>query len=240
MVVLITSMKTKLILLTGMFFVLTAAAQSNFRMVKGQLYNSSLSTLWKVQHGKIADVQENGIILQTFTTNKVYQNVFVEGVGTPGAFGGTSDHNEKRLVSSTLIPAQRLFINNYSSGAIDQEISIRAIKTGTIKITGQVLEEWDAGKPYVPPPPTPEQLAAIKLKQELDKKRAMEGQTNAVHWLQSQATNGDVSAQCSLAEHYLNGQGCETNRDLAIQWLQKAADAGSMEASNKLSQLKAP
>ena len=233
-------MKTRIILLAGMFIVFSAAAQSDYRVVNGQIYNPSLSKLWKVQHGKIVDVQENGIILQTFTTNAVYQNVFVQGVGTPGALGGTSDHNEKRLVSSTLIPAQRLFITNYSGGAMDQEISIRSIKTVNIKIAGQVLEEWDAGKPSGPPPPTPEQLAAIKLKQELDTKRALNAQTNAVRWLLSQATNGDVSAQCNLGEHYLIGQGCETNRDLAIQWLRKAADGGSAEASNKLSQLKSP
>lgn len=237
-------MNAKIILLAVMFVVFSAAAQSNYRVVNGQIYNPSLSKLWKIQHGKIADVQENGIILQTFTTNNVYQNVFVKGIGMPGAFGSTSDRNEKRLVSSTLIPAQRLFINNYSNGAIDQEISIRAINTGTIKIAGQVLEEWDAGKPYVPPPPTPEQIKAAQeaaaTRAAEEKKRALQGQINAVRWLQSQATNGDTYAQCSLGEHYLNGQGCETNRDLGIQWLQKAADGGSMEASNKLLQLKSP
>ncbi len=167
-----------------------------------------------------------------------------EGHRNAGRIRQHIDRNEKRLVSSTLIPAQRLFINNYSNGAIDQEISIRAINTGTIKIAGQVLEEWDAGKPYVPPPPTPEQIKAAQeaaaTRAAEEKKRALQGQINAVRWLQSQATNGDTYAQCSLGEHYLNGQGCETNRDLGIQWLQKAADGGSMEASNKLLQLKSP
>lgn len=71
-----------------------------------------------------------------------------------------------------------------------------------------------------------------------DKKRAEQGQVSAVKWLQPQATNGDASAQCSLGIHYLNGQGCETNRELAIYWLKKAADQGSTEASNKLVTLK--
>ena len=59
-------------------------------------------------------------------------------------------------------------------------------------------------------------------------------QSNTVVWLQSQATNGSPSAQCSLAEHYLKGIGTETNRDLAIHWLQLAANQGDMEATNLL------
>jgi TPR repeat protein len=53
-------------------------------------------------------------------------------------------------------------------------------------------------------------------------------------WLQSEATNGSVSAQCSLGLHYLNGQGCETNKELAVYWLTQAANQGEIEASNKL------
>jgi hypothetical protein len=124
-------------------------AAPNFREVNGQLYNSSMSTLWKVQHGKIADVQENGIVLQTFTTNNVYESVFVEGRGQPGSYSGTSDHYEKRLMSSDLVPAQRLFIKNYRIGAMDQEIAIPAMKTGTVKIGSTVLEEWDCGLPHI-------------------------------------------------------------------------------------------
>jgi TPR repeat protein len=63
-------------------------------------------------------------------------------------------------------------------------------------------------------------------------------QSNAVRWLQPQATNGDASAQCSLGLHYLNGQGCETNREQAIYWLTQAANQGDQEASNKLASLK--
>jgi len=98
--------------------------------------------------------------------------------------------------------------------------------------------------PYTPPQPTPEQIAAVReasrIKSEREHQKYLQGQTNAVHWLLPQATNGYASAQYSLGEHYLAGLGCETNRDLAIQWLQKAADGGSVEASNKLSQLKSP
>jgi TPR repeat protein len=85
---------------------------------------------------------------------------------------------------------------------------------------------------------TPEEIKAAQdvaqARAIADKKRAMQGQINAVRWLQPQATNGDASAQCSLGMHYLNGQGCETNREQAIYWLQKAAEQGNLEASNKL------
>jgi hypothetical protein len=156
--------KTKLILIGTMLAALTSLAQTNFiivtrtnivhaapnfREVNGQLYNSSLSKFWKIQRGKIADVQENGIVLQTFTTNNVYQSVFIEGHGTPGTFSGTSDHYEKRLMSSDLVPAQRIFISHYSMGAVDQEISISAMKTGTVQIGGTVFEEWDCGLPHI-------------------------------------------------------------------------------------------
>jgi S1-C subfamily serine protease len=85
---------------------------------------------------------------------------------------------------------------------------------------------------------TPEQIKAAQdaaqARAIADKERSMQGQINAVRWLQPQATNGDASAQCSLGFHYLNGQGCETNREQAIYWLQKAAEQGNLEASNKL------
>jgi hypothetical protein len=102
----------------------------------------------KLQCGKIVDVQESGIVLQTFTTNKVYQNVFVQGRGQPGSYSGTSDHYEKRLISSELVPDQRIFIRNYRIGAVDQEIAVPAMKTGTIQIGGTVFEEWNCGLPH--------------------------------------------------------------------------------------------
>lgn len=124
-------------------------AAPNFREVDRQLYNTSFSRLWKIKSGRILDVQPNGVVLQTFTTNKIYQSVFVEGRGQPGSFGGTSDHYEKRLVSSDLVPAQRIFINNYRIGAVDQEISIPAMQTGTVQIGGAIFEEWDCGLPHI-------------------------------------------------------------------------------------------
>lgn len=104
------------------------------------------------------------------------------------------------------------------------------------------IHSLDYGVPCSPPAPTPEQLAAIKEmqeeKQEADKERAEQGQANAVKFLLTIVTNGDASAQCDLAEHYLNGKGVETNKDAAIYWFTQAANQGSIGASNELVKLK--
>jgi len=85
---------------------------------------------------------------------------------------------------------------------------------------------------------TPEEITAAAAAKELAAQREQQriylSQSNAVRWLQPQASNGDASAQCSLGLHCLNGIGCETNREQAIYWLQKAAAQGNFEASNKL------
>jgi len=148
------------------------------------------------------------------------------------------------VIETGLYTMPDVAVKNYrgNDATIDNRISVCAIQTGTYDWNDVPLKLWDCGKPYVPPPLTPEQIKAAqdaaKITALREKQKQFLAQSNAVVWLQSEATNGDVSAQCSLGEHYLNGQGCETNRDLAIQWLQKASDGGSVEASNKLSQLK--
>lgn len=63
-------------------------------------------------------------------------------------------------------------------------------------------------------------------------------QSNVIVWLQPQATNGVAFAQCDLGEHYLNGQGCETNKKLAVHWLTLAANQGDVEASNVLAKIR--
>lgn len=52
-----------------------------------------------------------------------------------------------------------------------------------------------------------------------------------------ESTNGDASAQFNLGMHYLKGDCCETNKNLAIDWLKVSAGNGDIEASNKLSSL---
>lgn len=91
---------------------------------------------------------------------------------------------------------------------------------------------YDYGTDWQPPARvlTPaEQAAAAKKKKEMEVK--------TFKWLFNQATNGSVGAQCSLGEHYLNGRGTPTNLAAATQWLQTAANAGDVHASNVLFRL---
>jgi hypothetical protein len=129
-------------------------------------------------------------------------------------------------------------VKNYSGEAVEsRQVSTLAMPAGIYDMGGSPTELWDCGTVL-----TREQLKQIKdeeakAKAILHKKIAEQGQKNVVRWLQSQATNGDAYAQCSLGEHYLIGQGCETNREQAILWLQKSAAQGYIEASNKLASL---
>jgi hypothetical protein len=108
----------------------------------------------------------------------------------------------------------------------------------TVSGGSRTIRKLDYGIPCGPAPEfVQQQIEAAKAKAEKDKQKAIQLQINAVCWLLSQATNGDASAQCSLGIHYLNGQGCETNREQAIYWLQKSAAQGNIEASNKLASL---
>jgi hypothetical protein len=168
--------------------------------------------------------------------------------------------------AAVLIPLA-FFIHYYKNLAIQQENYAEAMGMGADqeeRKTKRMNEQADAarklaieianlhkhepepikaaqdGTPYIPPPPTPEEFAAAidKANAERVKRHAEEARTNAVRWLQTQATNGDVSAQYRLALHFLTGDGCATNRAEAVRWFKIAAAGGSDEASNKLATLK--
>jgi hypothetical protein len=157
----------------------------------------------------------------------------------------TSESDGLAVVATSLPGIGRcdVALKNYPGTlTTSKKISVYAMENGIYKWGNIPLQIYDCGTPYTPPPPTPEQIAAARAKKELAAKsaeaKAYQAQLNAVHWLQPLATNGSLSAQCSLGTHYLNGQGCETNRELAFYWLKKAADQGDVETSNKLATLK--
>ena len=99
----------------------------------------------------------------------------------------------------------------------------------------QTVLVFDLGTPYTPPPKA---LTSDEIKAMAKKRAKQDGKT--FHWLQSQATNGSASAQCSLGSYYLAGRGTETNIDLGLLWLRKASDNGDLEASNILWRLENP
>ena len=162
-------------------------------------------------HGTINSVQDGIVTLEIYKST--FHTLPAQGNAGIGAYSasssGYSTKEYDRTVAITNLP-------DLKSATIDEEIRITALRIGTLKVAGAPLEFYDCGTPYLPPPPTPEQIKAaqetIQKRILEDKKRAWASQVRSVIWLQSQATNGDISAQCSLGLHYLNGQGCETNR----------------------------
>ena len=200
-----------------------------YKQFGSKVIDVSNTTALEFQRGKVAWVQ-NGIM--GLDAEKATEATVINSSVVP------TDYVYDRLIAVTNFP-------DIATASVGKDVYFKAVKIGLFDgYQDQPIDLYDCGSVYRPPPLSPEQIKAAqeaaKIRAIANKKRALEGQMNAVRWLQSQATNGDVSAQCSLGEHYLAGLGCETNRDLAIQWLQKAADEGSMEASNKLSQLKSP
>ena len=99
----------------------------------------------------------------------------------------------------------------------------------------QTVLVFDLGTPYTPPLKA---LTPDEIKATARKRSQQDGKT--FRWLQSQATNGSVSAQCSLGRYYLAGCGTETNIEMGLLWLRKARDSGDFEASNILLRLENP
>jgi TPR repeat protein len=184
------------------------------KVVNGIIYDANHSDLWKLKSGTVEDISGNKMLV----------------VGQGETF---------------------ILKNYYSTIALTKEVSVVAMRVGIEKYQDQrgsvwsgVYETWDCGTN-----PTPEQLKQMadegaaaralieKQKAEADKAEKAKiyaAQAKAIVWLQSQATNGSASAQCSLGLHYLNGQGCETNKELAVYWLTQAAERGDAEARDKL------
>lgn len=128
----------------GLFFGLwTARAQTNlvfhpdFREVSGQLYNIRQSDRWQDVSGEVVGFATNGIHLQTYRTNRVYETVQPEyrprlnEQQRAGAYYGGPGRPQpyKRLVSEELMPLKRVFIRNYTNrAAMEGEfVNIRAL-----------------------------------------------------------------------------------------------------------------
>ena len=209
------------------------------REVAGKIYDIRQSQLWHEVKGKIVKKLDDGVTLQTYVTKNEYAYGAEQGNTQQhsGAYSAVGIGPRRVLVSSEVVPDKKLTLKHYMGGLVGETVTVRAMMIEG----GDTSELWDCGKPYVPPPLTPEQIKAAQeaanARTIANKKNAEQAQGNAVRWLQPQATNGNASAQCRLGLRYLNGQGCETNRELAIYWLKKAADQGDAEASTVLTRL---
>ena len=214
------SMKTMVLLLLS---AICLRAQP-YRVVDGKTYNLKTGgwqynpitrlmyqTDWQSLNGKVYSVQNGGVVL-------------VRWIGKAQGF-------------------KHYFILNYPGidVAKDQMISPLAMQVGTTNIfyagNQETFEVWDCGVLTNAPPP--EEVAAEKAqaaeqlaKREEQRQKNLLVQSNTVLHLQTLATNGEAWAQCSLGKHYLNGQGCETNRELAAKWLKMAAGNASTRIAN--------
>ena len=232
---------------TGASVAETEAAQKAAAFQSERLRSFVPRDPWRVINGETNYVKLTG---REFCGKVV--DVSSDGIRIEGEFGDVFSHYYPASGFSDTSLAEHgysdFWVANFPfevvSGQIissDEHLMAWAVGTysyNTVQGGSRTIKKLDYGVPCAPPPPSPQQIAAIKAKQELDRKRAAQGQVKAREWLLTQATNGSASAQCSLGLHYLTGEGGEVNRDLAIYWLKKASDQGDREASNKLVSLK--
>jgi len=179
-----------------------------YQVVNGKIYDSLNSRLWVVVSGEVNYTTSDGLLI---------------------LYGGNG-------LTATMA------LKNYSGDAVaGKNIVALAMRAGIYNWNETPLQLWDCGIPYRPPPLTPAQIKeakdVAKIEASRKKQKQFLSESNAVVWLQSQATNGDAGAQCGLGEHYLAGLGCETNRTKAVYWLTQAANQGDLEASNKLAEI---
>lgn len=172
-------------------------------------------------------------------------DVTKDGVRIDGEFANLFEAN----YSPSLYEYHDFFVANYPFDVVNDHVIsesehqmawyVGTYTYSTVNGGSRTIKKLDYGIPCgIPPELIKQQIEAAKVRAELIKKKTEQGKINAFKWLQTQVTNGYPSDQYSLGLHYLKGEGCETNQDQGIYWLKKAAEQGSLEASNKLEQLK--
>jgi len=226
---------TILFLLSAICAGIAAAQQNNFipkdpwREIDGEKVYAK-GTNWVHFSGRVLEVQPGGIKLMGF-------------YGPPPHYTWLEDEHE-------------FFIANFpyqcaENEMIDARRNFTAKQAGVFTYTtvlggSATLRKLDYGTPCEIPDEAIQKANAIALRMKLEKETAASeaaykkkiADVKTFMWLQSLATNGSASAQCGLGLHYLNGQGCETNQELAAKWLKMAAGNGDIEASNTLQRLK--
>ena len=124
--------------------------------------------------------------------------------------------------------------------------SIIALKTGVYRSGDTALDLYDLGE-LLPDEEEKAQMEAWERTQNenarLDAMVYAVGKEEVTNlqsfvWVSTNAAYGDAFSQFCLGEHYLYGEGCQTNYSLAIRWFKMAAAQGSLEASNQLNDLK--
>jgi len=142
-------------------------AAKEFREVDGKLYNINRSVLWHGHDGKFLKVSTNGIVVQMFTTEPVYQAATTSRE-THNSWGGISGY---RTVPTTVqvdtkeVPDVKCCLRNYPktlSPAVGQKAFFWAMKTGTTNVDDEMLELWDYGLPHIVMVVTTNNLPTLK------------------------------------------------------------------------------
>jgi TPR repeat protein len=202
------------------FLISTFDAAAQYRKVHGQIYGltdpNAPWTSFRTSMLVRGFSPEGFLVLQEFTDVSVQDSA---AVVKKRAY--SQGHAERKL-------GQTIILKNYP---LQSKLNVRdEIPPGIIAMRVGLI--YDYGTDYqmpVRPLTAAEQKALTKQKSAQDVK--------TFQWLCSQATNGSVSAECSLGEHYLNGIGTDPNHEAAIEWLKKAAAQGDAHASNVLARI---
>jgi hypothetical protein len=121
-------------------------AHPAFRIVKGQLYNTELSTNFATIEGQCVAVLTNGIIVQRMELQQIYQEVptntlqAATGVAPPAV-----------LVREDRVPGKKFFIRNYPDtpmATVGDPISARAMRDGVFSYQEEAMELWEYGQPH--------------------------------------------------------------------------------------------
>ncbi len=129
----------------------TFTAPSNFRIVRGQLYNIQNSRLWECFTGEVESKREGIVFLNTYQERKqsYLPGGRVGGNGSIGAYIGGPDPVARttkwkdygRTIALTNAP-------NYTNLTTGQDVELWLMRVGTYEDAARTLELWDRGLPH--------------------------------------------------------------------------------------------
>jgi hypothetical protein len=168
--------------------------------------------VWQSFHGRVLEVQPGGVRLE----NSLGNEFFVAD------FPYTVAENEWVGIGDQHLYALPAGVYTYPT-AIGGSRTIRKMEYGVI---------------YVPPPPTPAQIAAAQKaaadKLAREKAKAAEGAARALKLNQDAAAAGDAYGLMRMGERYRDGDGVAKDFDKAREYLTRAVAAGSPGAQREL------
>ena len=165
--------------------------------------------------------------------NSVYANALI--IVIQGTDGSAQNSNGEITVASlqdylsSMVHKETNFVQNpvcYHPGVMGSQIIFKAPAVPQVKPN-------PTGIPNVLPP-SPTSLVGEAAYREALKCQQNKELVKAFQLMKSAAESGYTKAFCPLAKMYHGGRGVTKDREMAISWYQKAADAGDQEAKRIL------